>query len=98
MPDNLTIDGEALGTAAQSIQSASNEIPRGQAADIGNCQSNSVIAAIESFNVWANANSLIAQHNLYQSATDAKAAARTYGDWDESTGANVSARGGLTAY
>jgi hypothetical protein len=98
MPDNLTIDGEALGTAAQSIQSASNEIPRGQAADVGNCQSNSVIAAIESFNVWANANSLVAQHNLYQSATDAKAAARTYGEWDENTSAGLPARGGMQAF
>ena len=85
MTDQMTIDGDAVAAVASSIDAQAFNIPTGPAIDLSNCQSNAVIAAVDSLNVWAAANGLVVKHGLQQTADDALAAAREFGNWDSGT-------------
>jgi hypothetical protein len=97
MTERMILDGDAVAAVASSIDLQATNIPSGQAIDLGNCQSNTVIAAVDSLNVWAAANALVVKQGLQQSADDALAAAREFGTWDSGTAGGRTPRNGMQA-
>ena len=82
MTDNLTLDGATLQAVAMSLDVQATNMPLGAPLALSNCQSNAVIAAANSFNLWAALNELTAQHAIQQSSTDVKDVAVAFGEWD----------------
>ncbi len=97
MTDQMTIDGDAVAAVAGNVDVQALNIPAGPAIDLSNCQSNTVIAAVDSLNVWAAANGLVVKHGLQQSADDAIAAAREFGNWDSGTAGGRQPNHGMQA-
>ena len=97
MTGQMIIDGDSVAAIASSVDLQALNVPSGQVIDLSNCQSNTVTAAVDSLNVWAAANGLVVKLGLQQSADDAIAAAREFGNWDSGTSGGRQLNRGMQA-
>lgn len=78
MPDSLKVDVAIIGAAASTLRSAASEVPRNAPLDVAGCGSSTVIAAAESFNMWAKVTTQVMSDKITEAASDADNAVTTF--------------------
>lgn len=78
MSSKEKVDVPTLRSAAAGMRGAADLVPRALPVDAGGCGSAAVIAAAESFNMWAKVNAQVLEGKLRGSASDANVAATAW--------------------
>jgi hypothetical protein len=89
VPDSLTVDVAIIGAAASTLRTAASEIPRNSPLGVAGCGSSAVVAAAESFNMWAKVTTQVMSDKLTEAASDADNAVTTFLNQDTNLAAAV---------
>jgi hypothetical protein len=84
VPDSLTVDAATILAASSTLLSAANELPTNTPLEVTGCGSSAVVAAAESFNMWAKVTTQVMSDKLTEAGQDAQNAVTAYRKQDTS--------------